>query len=365
MRVSNFKLPKVKPYLLGLLCLKAFGINEVFDLYNSPECLAKGNACTAAISGYASNYYNPAALSLTPKKKSEINLVVLEGNLGFGALENISKNFSTGLYQLIPKFEANIGNYHFSSFITMPSITFRNFSFSILYNNQIAAVTINKDQPQLDVDARQDLVPTIGYSQQFAGNLLKLGITAKAVFRNQIKGLYDHLEIDAEDEATFNARGKEGMGIGADIGMLLTLPHRYLPTIGVSIQDLVATSFSQMTLFNSAATQAPEDIPQSIHLGFSLNPTLSREWKTTFSFDYRHLENSTIDLTKHLHFGLELNNQKSLMFWLGLNQMYLTAGAGLRVKGGNLEVGTYAKEIGTSNASLEDRRGFFRYTISF
>lgn len=353
------------PYLLVFLCVKAVGINEVFDLYNSPECLAKGNACTAAVSGYASNYYNPAALSLTPKKKTEINVLVLEGNLGFGALENISKDFSTGLYQLIPQFEANLGNYHFSSFVTMPSVTFRNFSFSLLYNNQIAAVTLNEVQPQLDVDARQDLVPTIGYSHQFAGNILKVGITAKAIFRNQNKGLYDHLEINSEDEATFNARGKEGMGIGADLGLLLALPHKYLPTIGVSVQDLIATTFTPMNLFNSEATQAPDDIPQSIHLGFSINPVLSREWKTTFSFDYRHLEKSELDLTKHLHFGLELHNQKSLMFWLGLNQMYLTAGVGLRVKGGNLEIGTYAKEIGTGDEFLEDRRGFFRYTISF
>jgi hypothetical protein len=66
-----------------------------------------------------------------------------------------------------------------------------------------------------------------------------------------------------------------------------------------------------------------------------------------------------------MHFGLELHNQKSLLFWAGLNQMYFTAGVGLRVKGGNLEIGTYAKEIGTSDGPIEDRRGFFRYTISF
>lgn len=364
MRVSNFILPKVKPYLLVMAVWAgaALGIDEVFDLYNSPECLARGNACTTVVTGYASNYYNPAALTQFKKKKWELNLIVLETNIGYTALSNMGQNLTTGLYQLIPKLQQNEGNYHFSSFLTMPSITFRNFSFSILYNNQVAAVSENG---QLDVNARTDLVPTIGFAQQFAGNLLKLGVTAKAIIRNETKGLLDHLEINAEDEATFAARGKEGLGIGFDLGMLLTLPHRYLPTFGVSIQDLIATTFSPTNYLNSQSTAAPSDIDQSIHLGFSLSPILSREWKTVFSFDYRHLEKSNLDLFKHMHFGVELNNQKTLLFWAGLNQLYLTAGMGLRVKGGNLEVGTYGKEIGYGNASLEDRRFFLRYTISF
>jgi hypothetical protein len=37
----------------------------------------------------------------------------------------------------------------------------------------------------------------------------------------------------------------------------------------------------------------------------------------------------------------------------------------LRVKGGNLELGTYAEDIGYGTAVQSDRRIFFRYTIGF
>ncbi|MFM6202791.1 MAG: hypothetical protein ACKPE1_27260, partial [Dolichospermum sp.] len=46
-------------------------------------------------------------------------------------------------------------------------------------NYQFAAVS---DGTNVDIDTRQDLIPTVGISRHFAGNLLRLGASLKAVY---------------------------------------------------------------------------------------------------------------------------------------------------------------------------------------
>ena len=68
---------------------------------------------------------------------------------------------------------------------------------------------------------------------------------------------------------------------------------------------------------------------------------------------------------KKFHAGLQLDDERQWYYWLGLNQMYLTLGIGYRVDGGNLEIGSYAADVGAGTDRVSDRRFFFRYTISY
>ncbi|NBX93643.1 MAG: hypothetical protein EB120_09385 [Proteobacteria bacterium] len=359
---SHFKLILWGILVSMLFIEQAMALDEIFDTYNSPQCLAQGNACTASTSGFASHFYNPAALTKFTKKHWEANLVVLDGQLSAGATANMFSSQSLGTYRFLNLAGQNPGIYNYFNFSTLPSITFRNFSFAILGSYQFAALS---DGTLIDLDTRQDIVPTVGFSRSFAGNLLKLGVSGKAILRNQMKGAFSQAVLDSTDDKNFPLLFKEGVGLGVNSGLLLTLPHRFLPTLGISWLDMFGTRFSPSHYLNPQSSGTPESIPQSFHAGFSLSPAISRTWKSTLSVDYRHIELSALSWRKHLHVGLELQSEKSLLFWLGLNQLYLTAGMGLRVQGGNLEMGTYAKEIGTGDKTEYDRRFFFRYTISF
>jgi hypothetical protein len=368
MKPSKFKIQNAFFCFLGLvLCFplfieQAFGLDEIFDTYSSPQCMAQGNACTASASGYLANFYNPAGLTRFNKKTWEAHLVVVEGNLGAGAASLSANELTFGTYRILPVMQNYAGIYTYFNFATVPSITFRNFSFSLLGNYQFAALS---NGVQLDIDTRRDIAPTVGFARHFAGNLLKLGIAGKAILRNQMKGVYDHSLLNTMNENTFPSLFKEGLGFGIDSGLLLTLPHQFLPTFGLVWNDMFGTKFSATQYLNKSASGNPDSIPQSFHFGFSINPVFSRSFKSTISVDYRHIELASLPWRKHLHVGLELESQKSLLFWMGLNQLYLTAGLGLRVKGGNLEMGTYAKEIFSGLQTEYDRRFFFRYTISF
>jgi len=362
-----FELKKRLPlYFAGLFLFfgnsLGFSLNEVLSPYSSSACLAQGNACTSTVSGFASHFYNPAGLARFKRRDSELHLGVAEIQFNSHLAGIIVEKKSVGLSKLVPSFETQPGNYQFFNLSSFPSIAFRNFSFGILINYQVAALSSSST---LDMDARQDLIPTLSFSRHFAGNLLRLGISTKAYYRNQIKGDFTFSQLNSLGPDDWGSLHHEGVGLGLDSGLLLTFPHKFLPTIGISWLNMFDTKFEETKLLNLKSVGKPETIPQSYHLGISLSPQLANGWKYRLSADYRHLEMDHLSWRHHLHIGVEFEKNKTLFIWAGLNQMYPTGGLGLRLKGGHLEVGTYAKEIGTEDLLQGDRRYFFRFTVSF
>ena len=138
------------------------------------------------------------------------------------------------------------------------------------------------------------------------------------------------------------------MGFGANVGAMVTLPMKYLPTLGVVWKDVLGTKFSSSNFLNSEASGAPDTIAQSFNVGFSLNPRFSRLWRMRIAIDLRHLERSDLPLRKKLHVGVQLKSikrKRRSFLWLGMNQLYFGGGIGVRLPGGDLEVGTYAVDM--------------------
>ncbi|MEZ4749808.1 MAG: hypothetical protein R3B54_04035 [Bdellovibrionota bacterium] len=342
---------------------RTFALNEFLDLYDAPQVLAQGNAMTADAYGYLSNYYNPAGLAKMPSRKSEIHLVALEGSSsGTGAARAVEAR-SWGVGPLNPKVASNPGSYTYFSYGAIPAISVRGFSLSLLARREYAALS---DGTNVDIDTRTDLGVTLGVAKNFAGNLVKLGVVGKAILRNQLKGTYAH--SDFYSEQAIQALAKEGLGLGADVGLIITLPYKYLPTFGLVWKDVLGTQFSSSQFLNSYSTSAPDTIPQSFNFGFSVSPRFSRLWRMKFAADIRHIERTDLPFRKKLHLGFEMESLKGLRgtyWWLGLNQLDPCFGMGVRLPGGNLEIGTYGMEIGAGETAESDRRFFMRYTVSF
>jgi hypothetical protein len=85
----------------------------------------------------------------------------------------------------------------------------------------------------------------------------------------------------------------------------------------------------------------------------------------TVAFEFKNIELIDTIWQKRIHAGIQIENDRNLYFWLGANQLYPTFGLGWRVKGGDLEVGSYAQDIGAGETRKADRRVFLRYTIDF
>jgi hypothetical protein len=146
---------------------------------------------------------------------------------------------------------------------------------------------------------------------------------------------------------------------------MFSLPQKYLPTFAVAWRDIGNTYFHASHLLNPLSTGVPAPIQQSVNAAFSFHPALYRDLRGTFAIEYQHLESTYLPWQKNVHLGSQILISRSFYIWLGLNQLYPTAGMALRVKGGNLELGTYAEDVGYGSTELSDRRFFLRYTIGF
>lgn len=356
----------LKVYLLVLLfspfIQTAFSLSELTDLYQSPQGLGMGNALTADASGYQSVYYNPAGVANQLKKKWEVNLLDVQGGLGLNTVSSIWRTQSFGPYRLFGELKNNPGNLYFLNAASLPSFTMRGLSISLLGSYQFIG---QSDGTSLDTDLRQDVGIAFAVGRNFAGNNLKIGLTGKALVRNQMKGVFSHDTLAALNDSTFPTLFKEGWAVGLDLGILLTLPEKFLPTLGIVWKDMFGTRFQSSNILNPKASGVPDAISQSVNAAISIHPKFSPFLKSTIALEYKHLELSQLPFRKHLHLGFQLEHVKEIYFWTGLYQLYLTGGFGYRVKGGNLELTTYAVDIGEGNNNKESRRFSFRYTISF
>ncbi len=341
----------------------AFSLSEKFEVYTATQSLGMGNAITADASGYAALYHNPSGLALFRKKNIELTPIDIQGGAGLTGIGLTSQSQTLGENRLNGPLKENPGKYVAFNYVAVPSFTMRGFGVSFLGSYQYAALS---DGTNLDIDTRQDVGMVVGYGRYFAGNVIRVGIAAKGLIRNQLKGSYAHSTLAGLDEQGLQGLHKEGFAVGADFGAAVTIPTKYLPTLALSWKDVFDTRFSTSThLLNSAAVGTPDPIRQSFNTGFSIHPYLSNKLKQTWTVEWKNWERQDLPWRKHLHIGFQLEDERTFYVWLGLNELYPCAGVGYRVKGGTLEIGTYGQEVGGDGETKNDQRIFFRYTIGF
>lgn len=340
---------------------KAMALGEVFDLYDSPQGLAMGNAFSADATGYAANYYNPAGLAKGSSKSWVITPIDFEGILSFAGAARDWAARSFGISRLNPELANHPGSYDFFRGTLIPSVTRKNFGVSVLDSYYYAA---QSDGKNIDINAGQDLGPTVGAAVSLWENRLKLGIATKFLLRNQIKGTFDAASLATDSAVMSNM--KEGFGIGVDAGLLFRLPWTYVPTLALVAHDIGNTTFRPThVLLNTQSTGAPDPLEQSYDGGFSIHPILWKGLRATIAVEVRNLERSDLPFRKRSHVGLQIESDRDFFFWAGANQLYPTGGLGYHVRGGDLEIGTYAEDIGEGTSDVEDRRFLIRYTVGF
>lgn len=344
----------------GWISTPASALNEIFDTYSTTQALSMGNAMTADASGYLANYYNPAGLARGQKRRWEVILLDAEALASVAAVSRVAAARGIGITQLMAPMAANAGQYTYFNLSSVPAVTTRDFGISFLADYQYAGLS---DGTNIDINTHVDLGPTVGISTNLFGNLLKVGISGKAFLREELVGDFAISSLSTSAEVA--AASSEGIGLGADAGMIFTLPYKYLPTIGVVWKNMFNTSFIPINILNKSATGAPTTINQSINTGFSVHPILARHLQATLAFEIQHWELTQLPFQKKVHFGLQLQSDKSFYIWIGANQLLLTGGVALRLPGGDLEIGTYAVDVGSGTQIDSDRRFSFRYTISF
>lgn len=318
------------------------------------------NALTADATGYLANYYNPAGLAKNPKVRKEYIPIDFETVMGTSAIGTTLSAKSFGMYRIIPKLQQSPGSYNYFSLSSVPGISWRNFCVSFIGNYRFAGLS---DGTEVDVDSAADLGATFGVGTNLANNFVKLGVVGKVFLRNQLKGKYAHAALDSD--AAIQSRQVEGLGYGADVGAMVTLPFKLFPAFGVVWKDALGTRFTKMNVFNKLATAAPDTIYQDFNAAVSIHPLLAKKLKSTLALEMKHILRNELSYMERLRIGVQIENERSWYFWFGMNGVGisgLSAGLALRLPGGNLELGTYGERISSESF---DRRLALRYTISW
>ena len=207
------------------------------------------------------------------------------------------------------------------------------------------------------------------YGVALAGGVVRLGIGGKILDRAELDRTYTASQVSA-GELSFGQQWEEGLGFGADVGALVTMPVEGLPTFGLAVQDAGTTSFkNQRILFtsDSAPAGSPPSLQQKVNTGLSMTFKQGRGTRTLLALDYKDVTRINGDYLDHLHLGFDINYSNAFHFRAGLNEgRYWTLGLAMEADGMSLELGTYGENLASQGATrVDDRKYLFRYVVAF
>ena len=334
---------------------------EIYEFYTGVRQLGMGGAYTAVVNDETSLLTNPAGLG----KLRDVTLTLADPELSIGSKNTdaatateILKTFSLeGLQETL----RNSQNTHWhTKGQAFPSFVMPNFGIGVHAKWQTdAEVTTNNYR----LDYTNDYAVALGGCIRIFDGIIKLGFAGRAVNRAEI-----HKDLNpATTGVSVASQGKEGGGIAADIGMIITAPIVALPSIAVVARDVGSTSYTLSKGMLYSTAERPTMTPQTFDAGFSLSPILSNNTRLQFTADYHDIGNlnDNADVLRRVHVGAELNLADFLFLRVGMNQRYLTGGFEFATEGFQLQAATYGEEIGTSAQPREDRRFVGKFSIRF
>ncbi len=248
-----------------------------------------------------------------------------------------------------------------------PSFVAKNFGIGILAKRTLNA-KINTAKTEMETFYRDDLALLLGYNFRFWGGRIKLGFTGKLISRIEVNepALDPNGDVSLSNLAT-TGYAKEGVGIGGDVGLILTAPWDYLPSIGAVARDVGGTSFDKSYNSRMTTITRPTPVTQDLDAGMSVSPILSNRIRSVISVEYRNIM-STKDIddpAKQYHAGAEINFGDVFFLRAGYNQRYWTGGLELASEHFQIQLGSYGEEVGTALVPVEDRRYALKLAFRF
>jgi|GEM_PF-604225 len=135
--------------------------------------------------------------------------------------------------------------------------------------------------------------------------------------------------------------------------------ERYPLTIGFVVHNVIGGEFTLSKQINKAATEVPTKIHRVIDLGSQYLLRDGEDFKIRTMIDFQNILHPEITVNKSFHAGVEFDYSPSTWFKaqyrVGLNQMYVTAGASLLLAVVNIDIATYGEEVGSTNTKIENR----------
>jgi hypothetical protein len=201
------------------------------------------------------------------------------------------------------------------------------------------------------------------------GGRIKIGFTGKLISRIEMNEI-DLSTAQATDAGSLTTDGflKEGVGAGADVGVLLTAPWDWLPAIGGVLRDVGGTPFDKATgVRGNPSADRPTPLTQDLDVGISVSPIVNNSIRSVWTVEYRNVLTAAdeTDKAKLIHLGAEYNFGDVFFFRAGYNQRYWTAGFELASERFQFQAASYGEEVGDDTTPVEDRRYVIKFALRF
>lgn len=322
-----------------LLLFPFMAAAELYQPGLQNRCLAMGGTCISHVRGADSVFFNPAALARMEgfaltlgQVQAGISKSVLDVSSEFQGSDDFTTSDLDKLY----------GRTFMADVAARASLAMPFIGFGVYSNNYTKMRFSDPTFPTFKMDLISDYGYGIGAAVPLGSNV-SLGMTVRHVKRwggNEEVNVGDLVGANANSiaEQAFQDRG---VGHAMDVGFMATLEHPLKPTFSFVWQDLGVTTFSQ-----TAGTKPPPSQYDNLIFGVAaFQETALVDF--THAFEYKFIRtNNGDDLGKKLHLGTEasfgLLNLRG-----GLNQGYVTYGAGIDLWFLQVDATVYSNELGT------------------
>jgi hypothetical protein len=367
--------------LFNLFYFSSYGSDIKWTNY-SLRALGMGNAVVSSPYREEALFYNPAGLA----KNRGLHLSLI--NLDFIASKNIINELwsffnSADFLSYVNKFKLknNIGHQIYAEINYTPYLIIGNFGIGL--NANLNPYAVIHAHPSLNLDAHLEFTVPVGIAGNFFENKLSVGIVTKLISKISVKeeisieslknlGKLESFNKDKDSEMSayhivdIYARNiHSGIGLGWDIGILLSPTDKMEPSFGLSVND-IASNYILFKILDKIE-KIPENRPTTVNAGFSFKPYKKNNSHIILSLDI-HAINLDYSYSKKINYGMEYAFNNFLKFQIGSYQGALTLGMNLNIPGMNLSMVTYKSQLGRysgQNELLESRRIALSFNMGF
>lgn len=348
--------------LLFLLAPKAEAA-EIYKFYTGVRQLGMGGAYTAVVNDETSLLTNPAGLGKL--RETTFTLADPEVSLGSRNTDAATASEATKVFTLgglQETLNASRDKHWHTKAQLFPSIVTTNFGIGVHVKWQTdAEMTTAPNNFRLDYT--NDYALALGYCFRMFSGIVKLGVSGRAVNRVEI-----HKDLDpAITDLSVQSQGREGGGVAADVGLILTAPVALLPSLAIVVRDAGNTAYTLNNGLFYGTTLRPQETEQTIDAGFAISPILSNNVRMQFTGEYHDVATAgnEKDQMRRLHVGTEFNFSDFFFLRAGMNQRYWTTGLEFSTEKFQLQAATYGEDIGTAERPREDRRFVGKFSVRF
>jgi len=336
------------------------------ELVTSARALAMGNAYINKVDDSWSAFYNPAGLGTVRKPQFHILNVHAEasstmlGIISDGPAYKIPGNYkdSFDMESMRSKLANDQGKLAHSRFNIFPNFTVRGLTLGYMFSQRNRSIINDDVANRFEVAERRDQGPVMALNASLFGGVFKVG--ASAVYLNR-RELYR--DFGPTDQVIINGNDyKSGKSLQVTAGTRVTLPYSLLPTFSAVLRNATANNWEDIK--NSGA---PDRIKQTVDLGFSITPQISKMSRLHMEVNFKDLNNAyDTSAKRRIAAGTELDFNRRIFLRAGYGDGWGSGGIGVRSRTFIMDISTYAVDRSQDGfREEEDRRWVLSLSSGF